>query len=137
MKRAPTRREIRRLREKQRQEELDRYIALCMQARMLCELEPGVCALMNSAMKATEHLSYGMLRISVRHLQFTLDDIAPGTTFFKAYYLAQHWLNVCRQTSTHPRAHAHEKTSATSRPDPVRPQAKIPGQAARFQNYRR
>ena len=132
-----TKREVRRLREKRRQEELGRYIALCVQAQILCELEPGIRDLMNSAMKAAEHLSYGVLRSSVQELQSTLDDIALGTTFFKAYYLVQHWLNVCRQTSIHPRTHDHEKTSATSRPDPVRPPTKISGQAARFQNYRR
>ena len=133
-----TRRGVRRLREKQRQEELDRYIALCMQARMLYEMNPGTHDLMNSAMKTAERLNYGELRSSVRDLQFTLDDIATGNVDpFEIYYLIKHWMNVCRQASIHPQTHAHEKTSATTRPGPVRPQAKIPGQAARFQNYRR
>ena len=35
----PTKREIKRLRKKRRREELGRYTALCMQARMLCKLD--------------------------------------------------------------------------------------------------
>ena len=135
----PIKREIKRLHEKRRREELDRYTALCMQARMLCGLDSGAHDLMNNAMKAVERLSYGVLVSSVRDLQLVLNDIAHGAVveFLKTYYLAQHWADVSRQISIHSRTHAHEKTSATTRPGPARPQAKIPGQAARFQNYRR
>lgn len=86
-----TKRKTRRLREKRRLEELYRYTALCMQARMLCKLDERM-QLMHGAMKVVEGLDLGAMTNSTRRLQYTLTMSGPALP----YYLEDHWWAIAR-----------------------------------------
>ena len=94
---------------------------------------------MHEAMEVVEGLDLGAMTNSTRHLQHILTMSGPALP----YYLEDHWWAIARLHKSpltyvpHLCNYDHEDTPIATRPGPVRPQAKIPGQAARFQNYRR
>jgi hypothetical protein len=134
------RRAVRRLHQEQKQKLLDQFLALCMQLRVLTELNPQHCEGLEKIHEALHSQGLPAVRIACEGLAQIVHgvDFHPPqiTEFFLGSYLRD-----CGYTKNIPPIFSYyddyAKTETKTASHPVRAPRQIPGQAARFKNYRR
>lgn len=134
------RRAVRRLHQQQKQELLDRFLALCMQLRVLIELNPQHCEGLEKIHEALHSQGLPAVRIAYEQLAQIVHGVdfhSPQVTeFFLGSYLRDY--SYIRNTPLiFSYYDEYAKTETKTASYPVRAPRQIPGQAARFKNYRR
>lgn len=118
-------------RDQLRQEAIAQYTALLVQARMLSLPSPAMQSRMSEALQAIKTMNLGGIKSRIAHLELILGHL-PRTVGRLALnnHIAVVAYNSYAQEAPH-------NPSPKKRTYSVRPQTKISGQAARFQNCRR